>query len=188
MNQREKQKLETKKRIYECAYQLFDEQSFDSVKVADIAKEAGVSVGGVYYHFASKDDIIDYGYFAFDEKLEEHYHRIKPKDGKDAILCLIHYQVQSVINMGPHLTTITFKNQMEKKNEYLYSKNRFLYRMLLKQITTFQQQVKDPNAIVDLILRIVRGSIYDWAARIGSYDLMKAVDEEMLMICSYYQL
>ncbi|SHK63632.1 TetR/AcrR family transcriptional regulator [Hespellia stercorisuis] len=188
MNQREKQKLETKKRIYECAYKLFDEQSFDAVKVADIAKEAGISVGGVYYHFASKDDIIDYGYLAFDEKLQEHYHKVKPNDGKDAILCLVRYQVQSVIDMGPHLTSITFKNQMEKKNEYLYSKKRFLYKMLLEQIEAVGPLGKTPDVITDQILRIVRGSIYDWAARKGSYDLMAAVNDEMDMICSYHQL
>ena len=49
MTTRDIQREETKKRIYDVAFKLFDEFGYDKVKVSDIAKAANVSVGSVYY-------------------------------------------------------------------------------------------------------------------------------------------
>ena len=51
MTTRDIQREETKKRIYDVAFKLFDEFGYDKVKVSDIAKAANVSVGSVYYHY-----------------------------------------------------------------------------------------------------------------------------------------
>ena len=47
MTTRDIQREETKKRIYDVAFKLFDEFGYDKVKVSDIAKAANVSVGSV---------------------------------------------------------------------------------------------------------------------------------------------
>ena len=43
MTTRDIQREETKKRIYDVAFKLFDEFGYDKVKVSDIAKAANVS-------------------------------------------------------------------------------------------------------------------------------------------------
>ena len=73
MTTRDIQREETKKRIYDVAFKLFDEFGYDKVKVSDIAKAANVSVGSVYYHYKNKEAIIDYGYYEFDQMLKEAY-------------------------------------------------------------------------------------------------------------------
>lgn len=47
----------TRERILEVAGTLFREHGFDGIGVADIMKQAGLTHGGFYGHFASKDDL-----------------------------------------------------------------------------------------------------------------------------------
>jgi TetR/AcrR family transcriptional repressor of nem operon len=46
-----------RERILEVAGTLFRERGFDGIGVADIMKQAGLTHGGFYGHFASKDDL-----------------------------------------------------------------------------------------------------------------------------------
>ena len=45
-------------RIVETASQLFRERGFEGIGVADLMKEAGLTHGGFYGHFSSKEDLI----------------------------------------------------------------------------------------------------------------------------------
>ena len=52
------QMAENRQRILEVAGQLFREKGFDAVSVAEVMKAAGLTHGGFYGHFDSKDDLI----------------------------------------------------------------------------------------------------------------------------------
>src|SRR5438105_14332684 len=52
------QAAETRDRIVEKAAQLFRERGFDGIGVADLMKEAGLTHGGFYGHFSSKEDLV----------------------------------------------------------------------------------------------------------------------------------
>ena len=91
MTTRDIQREETKKRIYDVAFKLFDEFGYDKVKVSDIAKAAYVSVGSVYYHYKNKEAIIDYGYYEFDQMLKEAYEKQTFNSEREAILFLIDF-------------------------------------------------------------------------------------------------
>jgi TetR/AcrR family transcriptional regulator, transcriptional repressor for nem operon len=47
-----------RERILDAAAQRFRERGFDGIGVADLMKEAGLTHGGFYGHFGSKDDLI----------------------------------------------------------------------------------------------------------------------------------
>jgi TetR/AcrR family transcriptional regulator, transcriptional repressor for nem operon len=49
---------ENRQKILEAAGRLFREHGFDGVTVADVMKAAGLTHGGFYGHFKSKDDLI----------------------------------------------------------------------------------------------------------------------------------
>ena len=49
---------ETRNRILEAALVLFRRQGFENTTMRDIAKEAGVALGGAYYYFDSKDALV----------------------------------------------------------------------------------------------------------------------------------
>ncbi len=49
---------ENRERILATAAQLFRERGFDGIGVADLMKSAGLTHGGFYGHFASKEDLM----------------------------------------------------------------------------------------------------------------------------------
>lgn len=132
MNQREQQKLDTRRRIYECAIRLFMEKTYETVKVTDIVNAAQVSVGAFYYHFKSKENLIDEGYRHFDEKLKKAWKANKPKSGVEAIEYLIFEQLNDVVHKGVEVTEIFFKNQLGNTNAYLFEKDRFYIKIKVK--------------------------------------------------------
>ena len=181
MTTRDIQREETKKRIYDVAFKLFDEFGYDKVKVSDIAKAANVSVGSVYYHYKNKEAIIDYGYYEFDQMLKEAYEKQTFDSEREAILFLIDFQIKDVfLDIGLKMTTICFKNQINAENTYLHSDERYLYQKLLENLNNIQHMNKEHAA--KMMLRISRGSIYDWCCHNGSYDLIEAVHEEISII------
>lgn len=52
------QAAQNRERIVETAAQLFRERGFEGIGVASLMKEVGLTHGGFYGHFASKDDLI----------------------------------------------------------------------------------------------------------------------------------
>jgi AcrR family transcriptional regulator len=66
---RERKKLQTRQLIAETARRLFSERGFDSVTVADVAREADVSVGTVFNYFPTKEDLFYSGMDVFEARL-----------------------------------------------------------------------------------------------------------------------
>src|SRR5206468_1902402 len=52
------QAAQNRERILDAAAQLFRERGFEGIGVADLMKQAGLTHGGFYGHFSSKDDLI----------------------------------------------------------------------------------------------------------------------------------
>jgi TetR/AcrR family transcriptional repressor of nem operon len=52
------QMAENRNRILDVASRLFRDKGFDAVSVAEVMKAAGLTHGGFYGHFSSKDDLI----------------------------------------------------------------------------------------------------------------------------------
>jgi AcrR family transcriptional regulator len=66
---RERKKQQTQLQIAETARRLFLERGFDTVTVADVAREADVSVGTVFNYFPTKEDLFYSGMEVFEERL-----------------------------------------------------------------------------------------------------------------------
>src|SRR5215468_12524389 len=55
---RERQREDTRQRIYDAAMEIFRRDGFEVARVDDVAKAAGVSHGTFYFHFAAKDEVL----------------------------------------------------------------------------------------------------------------------------------
>lgn len=53
------QKIETKQRILNVASRLFKKNGYSATGVDEIMKEAGLTAGGFYAHFKSKEDLLE---------------------------------------------------------------------------------------------------------------------------------
>lgn len=58
LHKKKEQGAETRKKLYDCAKQLFTERDYASVSVKNITDEAGITKGAFYVHFESKDALI----------------------------------------------------------------------------------------------------------------------------------
>src|SRR5215510_5949290 len=52
------QMAENRRRILDVASRLFREKGFDAVSVAEVMNAAGLTHGGFYGHFSSKDELV----------------------------------------------------------------------------------------------------------------------------------
>lgn len=77
--------LENRERILEAASRLFRERGFDEVGVADVMKEAGLTHGGFYGHFKSKDDLIVQATCGCAEGFVELWEKIVAEEGPGAL-------------------------------------------------------------------------------------------------------
>jgi AcrR family transcriptional regulator len=57
MDRRARKKAQTRELIRSVAQRMFDEQGFDSVTIADIARECDVAVQTVFNHFPTKEEL-----------------------------------------------------------------------------------------------------------------------------------
>ncbi len=93
MRKRIKEKIKEGKRqvILKEVSEMFQEEGFYNLKMQDIAKRVGVSVGAIYKLFESKDELF-YAYVSFE--IEDFYQKlitIAPLETTEPILCLQTY-------------------------------------------------------------------------------------------------
>ena len=58
MTNREQQAQKTYEHILQTAEQLLSTSSYEELSIREICERAGVSKGGFYHHFSSKDQLI----------------------------------------------------------------------------------------------------------------------------------
>lgn len=176
LTSRDIQSINTKNKIIQSANDLFTTKNFEAVKIADICKAAGVSIGAFYHYFTSKEDIINDAYNDFDAAVEEMLESKTFPSRLEAILYLLYFQVKSICDRGHVFATCYFKNQLTNKEKNIINKDRYFYKQVLKEVTSAidngELHYEDAEKLTDFLLRVTRGSIYDWCLHEGSYDLI----------------
>jgi len=72
-------------RILDVAARLFRERGFDQVSVSDVMQAAGLTHGGFYGHFKSKDDLIAQAALQASEVVVERWAKIVEAQGEGAL-------------------------------------------------------------------------------------------------------
>ena len=68
--------MSLKEQIIDAAYELFAEKGYEKTTVAQIIGKAGTSKGGLYHHFKSKDEILEYITLSFVKEIQVYYEQI----------------------------------------------------------------------------------------------------------------
>ncbi|POX50040.1 TetR family transcriptional regulator [Streptomyces sp. Ru71] len=83
MGLRERKKLETARRIYRVAVELFAEKGFDHVSVQEIADAADVSKMTVFNYFGTKEDLV---FGPIEEHFSDAYRAVRDREpGESAV-------------------------------------------------------------------------------------------------------
>jgi TetR/AcrR family transcriptional repressor of nem operon len=92
---------QNRERILEAAGRLFRERGFESVGVADVMRAAGLTHGGFYGHFKSKDDLIAQAAGDSCGKVLERWRQIVYADGEGALAALAQTYLSPEHRDGP---------------------------------------------------------------------------------------
>ena len=159
------QMAENRRRILDVASRLFKDKGFDAVSVAEVMKTAGLTHGGFYGHFTSKDDLVaqslaralaadSVGNGEFSDFVRSYLaprHRDNPGNGcpTAGLAAAIRHQTPAA------------KGAMTEG--------------LRTQIARIEQALPDDGAVDKR-----RAAIGSWAAMIGAVILARAVDDPEL--------
>lgn len=71
MGHSQAEKAASRKRIVDIAAKRFRERGFDGIGLAEVMKEAGLTVGAFYRHFASRDELVTEALTATFESIDD---------------------------------------------------------------------------------------------------------------------
>ena len=195
LNNRKIKSIETKKRIFDTANQLFKKYGFQKVTVDSIVETAGVSKGAFYLHFESKNALIaqiisdsvnnaDLNYKSFLQGFPTGMtasHILISLVGKitDFIVHNIGYSAMSILYEALLTRTVN--------GDALLSYNRDLYKLFNEIIKQGVQQGEftsdiDADTISNHCIVAIRGLTYEWCIRYPEFDYKGQVIEHFELL------
>lgn len=178
------QGVETKNKILKTAAELFSEYGFEKVSVDSIIAKAGISKGGFYVHFNSKDTLIAALIDAYVNRLDlsyTSYIRSFPEDAEaPEVLRALVGKIADIITdeIGYNLIRIAYRIQIDHKitDGALLSSNRDLNTVFgdLLQRGIRQGEFRenlDIKAVAEQFVTVSRGFTYEWCIRYPEFHL-----------------
>ncbi|MFD1412851.1 TetR/AcrR family transcriptional regulator [Oceanobacillus jeddahense] len=105
---------QTRENIIETAIQLFMEKGFEKTSMQDIANTLGISKGGIYHHFKSKEDIIDIvrenKANSVEAQLNKWRETIKAQSAKEELIAILE---KNITDQQAHSMDEVFRTQMK---------------------------------------------------------------------------
>jgi TetR/AcrR family transcriptional regulator, fatty acid metabolism regulator protein len=181
LNNRQLQALNTKNKIYKIAIELMDKKGYENIKIEDICKKAGVSIGSFYNCFKSKNDILIEIYKRADEYfLKEVSNNLSSIHAIDKIIQYFDYYARYNIEVGID----TMKLLYNSNNKLFITKGRYMQNLLIEIIEKGQEKNEvsndmSPEGITEYLFIAARGIIYNWCLYDGEYDLLEEMDKYM---------
>ncbi|WP_287155337.1 TetR/AcrR family transcriptional regulator [Candidatus Solincola tengchongensis] len=186
-NRRRKQAEVSRRKILETAVRLFDERGYEKVTVADICREAGLSVGAFYHHFRSKDQILLERYLPFARQVDSFYQAINHKaraESRGALERLARYLdlfFKYIEEAGPEALKTAFATQIEPGFKYsLATADMFRPHQELERIIADGQGSGEirtdmsPEELARVLYRSMVGTLFAWCLVGGSFSLREA--------------
>ena len=162
---------ETRNQIIKSYGELVREKGTESITIRDICRKAGVSNGGFYNHFSSKNDVVRAWYLQFTTGVAEKIRKSGAATAEEEIL--IYYDGYAELNM--QLGTEFCRHFYTGTNEFLGSHNYESLDVIFKITQRFLNEISKRDSlraenIVRYFLMISRGVMLEWAVKNGDFD------------------
>lgn len=192
LTNRQKQAINTKKQILNAAQSIFEQIDYEEAKISDICALAGVSVGSFYNYFSSKEDILISTITEFDNDLADLWAKlIGEKDTSivHKLLCIICEPARSAAKTSPFRYAQFLRVILKTHSEAYLNNMRTIdkYVKVLFYAGIEYGEIKpdiDVDDMVTSLMRTVRGILYDWTLRNGTYDLVGVTKSTALYFLS----
>ncbi len=168
------QAAENRERIVQVAAKLFRERGFDGIGVADLMKTAGLTHGGFYGHFASKEDLAAEACSrALDRSLQKWSAEIK-KAPSEAFSKIVNSYLSEAHRDGPGSGCLVAALGSDLGRQ----------APPIRRVAT-----EGMHALVGQLMRLVPGksksarrrkALSDFAAMVGAVTIARAVDDPQM--------
>ena len=185
------QSQQTERNILRSALELMREKSFDKVSIRDICKQSGISTGAFYYHFPSKEALLNKGFSPLDDYMEE---VIRDHEGDPPVekLWLILSAYAQFMENGGELTGRDYLRRLTDPTTRSMDGTRYTLRAM---VDCFRQaraagllsSDKSPEWIADFCYRHFRGVVIDWVLHNYSYPLLPKMEEDYQLFAGFFQ-
>jgi TetR/AcrR family transcriptional repressor of nem operon len=168
------QAVENRERIVQVAAKLFRERGFDGIGVADLMKAAGLTHGGFYGHFASKEDLAAEASGRALKELAQYWSTVIEKAPDEAFSTIVNRYLSEGHRDAPGRGCLVAA----------------LGSDLGRQARPVRRVVTDGvNAFIGQLMQLVPGkskvarrrqALTDFAAMVGAVTIARAVDDPAL--------
>ena len=168
------QAAESRERILAAASRLFREHGYGGIGVADLMKSAGLTHGGFYAHFSSKDELMAEATARALAGPAERWNRLADEEGAKALQTIAAYYLSPEHRRRPGSGCAVPSLAAEAAREGTAVRGAFTRGM---------------SALVDALARILPGrtraarrkaALASFAAMAGAVMLARAVDDDAL--------
>ncbi|MDF2890937.1 MAG: transcriptional regulator, TetR family [Clostridia bacterium] len=177
LTKRQIQAQNTQEIIYKTALEMMEEKGFQNLKVEEICKAAGVSIGSFYNCFKSKNDILNEVFRQIDEYFKNSV-MDKLKSGSSIDRVKIYFEIYADYNVDRGIEFV--KQLYGVRNNLFITKGRYLQAILRDIIEDGQEageiiRSMTSDEIVEFLFIAIRGVIYHWCLYDGQFDLVNEV-------------
>ncbi len=188
LTKRQIQASETKNKILTKALLLIAKNGYDNTSIQEICNSAEVSTGAFYHHFKSKENIIIESYKQFDVKaLEYSTNNLSDKSPLEKIQKIVLFQISYAKMMSLDTMRQFYRSQLTSGREFFISNQRQYPKILINYLSEAQlanvlSNKLTPEEQSRYILRLARGTIYDWCAHNGTFDMESEITISLDML------
>ncbi len=144
--------MDTKERILETSIEMFSESGYSDVSIRDIARIVGIKESSIYYHFKSKQDILDTLVRKYEEKIQS--------------LVKLMNSAPENISFGESISATPVNSVFFE--EYLFDSfcNRMMRIFMLEQFKSKEMETLYNRYIFELP-RMYQGELFDALGKMG---------------------
>lgn len=170
--------ISMKMQIIHHALRLFKQYSYERVTVQDICDACELTRSAFYYHFRSKDEILDYCYLGADTlDIEAILENEAGLTSLEQFYLIFEFYLNQTISVGHQLFGQMLIRNIERHSLSFHPKHivqRSCYIDLLEQAQQegLIQNMSDPEDLVDAIVYISNGIALIWCDAEGDLDMM----------------
>ncbi len=156
---------ESREKIIKAAIKLFSQSGYNGTTMRMIAKEAGISIGGLYLYFKNKEEL---SLYLMKEKLNEFYSKVllPLKDIQSPSQALKEYFTKALefAKENRELIIMHGKQQgftfgIEIKKEFFKKEREILTEIIKRGIETKEFNEIEPEEVAKLLMNVLGGYI-----------------------------
>jgi AcrR family transcriptional regulator len=180
---------ETRQAIIMAAIQLLGQKGFANVSMNDIVNVSGISKGGVYWHFKSKDEILIAIFdFFFNVQLELINQTLQGKGkASDKLKRIFSLATQEAeVNLPPPLEFYALATRNEtlkgRMSDYFETYRQRVIELLQQGINDGEFEINDPGMIAINIISLMEGIVLIGLAIPHTWDFQVQVNNAIDLV------